>query len=246
MFNRPGRFNDRIGQQRPTGEGSQLRVILDAFDGGPAVGLERGAGLIGVDSSAPRPTQLAAFADFSRSGTAAEAAFWKIGTSLFRASAPQVLRDVRQEMGAGDGVATWTVDLLDRVSRRVQTINTGLESANRVAIPAPLSDGNDLSADWLALALWVVYGPTTTFGTRSFSDLALPRTVRIPRVGGAAWPSASGLVTMSPEFSTSALSPDPFVTRMPITDINGNPSSARKSPWPALGLLAVAAYAVSS
>jgi len=219
--------------------------VLSADAPPPEVDAERNAGLIGYNASASRPRSLPSSANFSRSGTSSDACFWLIGDSLFRASALQVLRDVRQELGAGDGPSAWTVGLLARVQERAERMNLSLPMADRALVPAMLSEGNDLGMDWLALALWVVYGPVVNASGGTVWQVHLPRRVVYPRIGGDSWPAASGLVSLSVSFNPADLSGNPFVNVGPEIDVTGSPPPPASSSgllWVAgLGALALLA-----
>ena len=204
---------------------------------------ERNAGFVATDTAGPRPRSLAVTANFSRSGSGADAAYWLWQGNLYHGNALQVLRDARQELAVNDGPNVWSTGLLERIKRRAESYNVALEVQYRAAIPAMPGEGGEVGRQWVALALWTTYGPSSAGGRGTINDLVLPASVRWPTVGGDAWPNPSGLVSVSVGFNPADLSPNPFTVGG--SDIPIRPTPSRPARTSSSGLLWLGAGALA-
>lgn len=175
---------------------------------------EKAAGVASFDAAVTRPTRLPPSADFSVRGTEPDAAFFLLGTDLVRATAAQVVRDMREELGLINGAVAYTADLIERAEGRARELNGELREADRVEIPGRPT-GTTVPIAWLQILVWVTYAASSVRA----AAVRFPRAVRLPTFD-APYAAADGLVMATLDFNPATLSDNPFDT----VGLDGDPT----------------------
>jgi len=190
--------------------GQSDRVVRRGY----ASGRVRSAGILipPTDSSSP---QLPATADFAQDSVGdPRSAYWLAGSDLFRSTGPQVLADIRQDLGVTTGDFAWTPGLLELVGQRARTRGAGP--------PALPQTGAQLSREWLRLALWVVYQGATQ---QPLSLVRLPALLRLPNVGQVLTVVDRVGTVVTPGFNPALLASNPFEVRGSGFNVTGSAMS---------------------
>lgn len=191
------------------------------------------AGAVSLDSATPAPTSLPFVSNFSRSGTAPDAAYFMVGGDLVTASAAQVLRDLRAELEVTDGENAYTRDLISAANTRTLEFNAALPEGQRSgALPDYPSGEGVVPAGWIQVMIWVVYG---SLGV-PLSSVRLPQRWTLPQFGQVFAP-ATGPAAAHLNFDLSALRVNPFSARGDEIFVDGSPGSGESSPGVTGGLI---------
>jgi len=178
---------------------------------GYASGRVRSAGILipPTDNTTP---QLPATADFAQDAVGdPRSAYWMAGSDLFRSTGPQVLADVRQDLGVTTGDFAWTPGLLELVAQRARSRGAGP--------PALPQAGAQLSREWLRLALWVVYQGAMA---QPLSQVRLPALLRLPNIGQVLTVVDRVGTVVTPGFNPALLASNPFEVRGAGFNVSGS------------------------
>lgn len=174
----------------------------------------RSAGVISPPSDTS-VAQLPATADFSQNVAGdTRSAYWMAGSDLFRSTGPQVLSDVRSDLGVTTGDMAWTPGLLEIVGQRARGRGAGP--------PAIPQTGAQLSREWLRLALWVVYQGGAV---QPLSQVRMPALLRLPNIGQVMTHLDQLGTVVTPGFNPALLASNPFEVRGSGFGVSGTPMS---------------------